>query len=977
MSGVAGTTDPRSGRADTRPPNQEKMPSKRGDARQPDSNTQRPAAESDLSCGNADMNAGGVRELPAVPALAVLQLGANTQAQGGTCSAEPSQPSTQARPAAPAQNTAATIPEWKLSLNNVTSNCREPADYVRVLKNLKKPEEREYVVDLAILRSMDLDFIDGLAEAVNGDLDLRNVVVERLFYFIRNYETVRSPYVFGSAVAPALNGGLDPEPTETAERRKKFLYSCAGAIATAWRPLSDSEVSRKISSLPQDQAAYFAFTLSGDTLSSRPAVADALGRRLVGLIPASGIAVGDNPVQRLSGILQKGLFSGPAVYKAKVEMAAAIVRDNSINAASFTTDNPFANRQLQKDIAPLYATAGDVQGDLSPTARRNVIALTLGLTPAFPDGVDISLEDLKAGQEALAQGKSIKDFPPKLAALFERPLFAKNNNVEAIERTMESRAKANGVPVRFAVDYNVVFTELGPVSCPVYRLQIADFKPETAGPEYETIDNTGRDYPKNGQYATSDENYFNTNQLPEGDLYRMPSGPFRYRENGVVVLEHRPTPESHKTVEHALDAAISVGCLVAGVAGVVFTGGGSLALAASVTGMGWNTYRGIESTRDSLDHGQDVDGQVVIGMVATAFTALELGAPQTLAGARALGWIGTDSRLAKAVLVGARAGAIGTHFVALATGGAAIATDENLTRDQRLKAGAALFFHAVLGAKPLLPRRAVAPEKIQIPLKPRKLPEAVASKGAKNQNLALVKGGEAQNTRRAYDPTRGRASNENAGDAAAHDEQQWRQPLPMAANGGEHVVSTGLDTEQPSAVGSYGNNGRPPGKGSGHPPKNGSGHPSSPGHPRPPSNPGAGPRRPHTPTKPGAGPAQPKPGTGRPGSNPGDRAPDDEHTRYDIPVYRPHSENPPPAAPAGPRPQPQQPWRRSADPYTDDDGASPNIRPYTDVIGRDDDPTVVTRPQVTQIIRAEQSIPTSLRRRSAMNFRQRLMRPIS
>ena len=81
-------------------------------------------------------------------------------------------------------------------------------------------------------------------------------------------------------------------------------------------------------------------------------------------------------------------------------------------------------------IAPLYAAAGTPQ-ELPRKSLRNLVGLAIGLQPTLPKDVQVTAEDLVALQQALAQGKELKDLPPALAYLFiAHDLFGKDASLD-------------------------------------------------------------------------------------------------------------------------------------------------------------------------------------------------------------------------------------------------------------------------------------------------------------------------------------------------------------------------------------------------------------------------------------------------------------------------------------------------------------------------------------------------------------------
>src|SRR5262249_21044556 len=229
----------------------------------------------------------------------------------------------------------------------------------------------------------------------------------------------------------------------------------------------------------------------------------------------------------------------------------------------------------------LYAAAGAPQ-ELPGNSARNLVGFALGLMPTLPKDAQITPEDLAALQGAFAEGRELKDLPPKVAALLiGHDLFPKNEAVDKIVATFTNRA--NTKPPRVAFEFNVVFTKVGPVRCPSFRLQVADFDPATGGPKYEIVDNVGRYYAGSDQ-ETSNTDYVHHANLPAGVMYYTPHNPFGKRyQNGVEELVPAETRAANSRVRDAINTAALVGCFAAGIVGLAVTCG-TLALAAGVVG---------------------------------------------------------------------------------------------------------------------------------------------------------------------------------------------------------------------------------------------------------------------------------------------------------------------------------------------------------------------------------------------------------
>ncbi len=496
-----------------------------------------------------------------------------------------------------------------------------------------------------------------------------------------------------------------------------------------------------------------------------------------------------------------------------MEAWAVIVRDKDITSKTFRSENPFANPLLQERIAPLYIAAGAPQ-DLPPIALRNLISLSLGLTPVFPEGEDITKEDFASLQQAVAGGKGLQGLTPHLVHLFtQTSLFPKNENVEKIAAKLEERASTH--PPKIAFEFNVVFTEVGPVRCPVYRALV--------GRSDEYVDNIARNYPASDE-ESSLENYTKHNKLPKGTLYFSSRNPLA----GVIEsIEHRDTPATNMRIEDALSTAASYGCLAAGIVGLVVSGG-TLALAAGVVGWagsGWNAYRGYEALKDRAAHGEsNTDREGLLIVADTVTSSVNFGAFGSVAAstaARAAGFIGNESQWANTAIRAIEIGAAATIAVALGASGARFADDyHRMTPAQRRAAGAMLVLSVVMTAKPFVSSHSAATA--VAPTEPAPLPPApppargsldptlaemavnANSKPGANANLGTVKGG--GKPRAPYDPTRGRAANDEA--APSNDphgevrEQVQEQRLAMAANGdGRMTMSTALDPRRMQGAG--------------------------------------------------------------------------------------------------------------------------------------------------------------------------------
>ena len=476
----------------------------------------------------------------------------------------------------------------------------------------------------------------------------------------------------------------------------------------------------------------------GDPIQ-HPVVATALARKLVNTV--SGVTVPTpeqaaaraEAVQRVSDIIVKTtagqqLVSGPAPEKAKLEAWAAIIANPKIAAKTFTSDNPFANTLLTDSIAPLYAVAGTVQ-EYPGESLRNLAGFALGLRPTFPKGIQFTAEDVVGLQQALKKGTPLKDLPPAFAFLFtQHSLFPKNEVLDKFVSSAKSTASTN--PIRGAFEFNALFTELGPISCPAFRVQVGDFDPQTGGVKFGMVDNTGRTY-------ADREDFLHHNQLPAGVLYYAPYNALGPRDkNGVEILGRRDTPATDSRVENAVNKAALVGCFAAGIVAVVASGG-TLALAAGAVGgagAGWDTYRGLQALADRAAHGQSNNPfasgdegrqafMLEMGVVASGTNLGAFGVAGGFLGMSKLGAIAKDAKWAMPVLSTVRTGAAGVNIAALSVTAADLATNwEKMAPDERNVAAAMLVFYGVLAAKPVFELRAQAtaakPVQASEPLRP-------------------------------------------------------------------------------------------------------------------------------------------------------------------------------------------------------------------------------------------------------------------
>ncbi len=471
----------------------------------------------------------------------------------------------------------------------------------------------------------------------------------------------------------------------------------------------------------------------GDPLR-HPTVTNALARQFLGVGPTEALTNEQfDAVKRLSANLQtaagENLIVGPAPEKAKREAIAAIIGDPKIKFDS-ANDNPFANEQLQKDLAPLYARAGR-EREYVGESLRNVAGLALGLTPKFPANWDISVGDVIALQQAIKTGADLNDLPPKLVALLvTEPLFGKDETIlNDIVQTINKRADTH--PPKLAIDFNVVFTKLGPVPAPAFRVHVG-FDPERAEPDYEYIDNVGRDYPRNEE-GNSLHNYLAYDELPDGVLYYTPHDGFFNREydrNGVEKLKHTDTPAAVHRLQGKIDKVATYGLLAAGVAGLVVASGG-LALAAGAagtTGVGWKTYRGVQTVLDRAGHGQNIDpfapGQAGVdarlmwgGLVTDTLTLLAFGATAGLTGLKALGAIEDAAWVSTAIRVINAGAALSNTTVGALSAKQLHDQWSHLSQEQREEMLGALLLSAVLTAQQV--KHMMTPEPAEItPAKP-------------------------------------------------------------------------------------------------------------------------------------------------------------------------------------------------------------------------------------------------------------------
>lgn len=407
-------------------------------------------------------------------------------------------------------------------------------------------------------------------------------------------------------------------------------------------------------------------------------------------------------VQRVSDIIAKTdagrqLISGPAPDKAKLEAWAAIIANPKITAKTFTSDNPFANTLVTDSIAPLYAVAGTVQ-EYPGESLRNLAGFALGLRPTFPKGVQFTAEDIVALQQALNKGTPLKDLPPKFVFLFtQHSLFAKNAVLDKFVASVQTSASTT--PPRGAFEFNALFTELGPISCPAFRVQVGDFDPQTGGEKFGIVDNIGRTY-------AGREDFLDNTQLPDGLLYYAPHNSFGPRDkNGAEVLGHR---EINHRVKNAINTAAMVGCFAAGIVAVVASGG-TLALAAGAVGAagaGWDSYQIVQTLGDRAAHGQTInpfasgDGgreafMAEMGLLASGANLLTFGVGASFLGMSKLGAIAKDAKWAMPVLSTVRTGAAGVNIAALSVSAADLATNwEKMAPEERNKAAGCLSFTA-------------------------------------------------------------------------------------------------------------------------------------------------------------------------------------------------------------------------------------------------------------------------------------------
>jgi Domain of unknown function (DUF4781) len=672
--------------------------------------------------------------------------------------------------------------------------------------------------------------------------------------FVRSGASLKPPLSSANVATAIANFWYPGDPAQAAlaaEDLKDLLASQQGARLmfegpSLWRMQLIFDVVRRECITSQTFANY-----DGDPMR-HPAVTAALARKLVSMV--NGVTVptpeqaadAEDAARRISGILKtdagEKLISGPAPVKAKLEAWAAIARDKRITAKTFTSENPFVNRLLTDRIAPLYAAAGAPQ-EFPGNSLRNMVGLAMGLTPTLPKDAHVTPADLIALSRALAQGKGLNELPPALAFLVvQSSLFANDAAVDKIVEKFNERA--NTKPPRGAFEFNVLFTELGPIRCPAFRVQVADFDPQTGGPKYEYIDNTGRNYP-GGADQTSRDDFLNNKRFPAGVLYHTPHNSFATRdENGLEELARKDTAAANSRVEDFIDKGALVGCFAGGIVALVFSGG-TLALAAGVVGgagAGWDTYRGYQSLKDRAAHGQSnnpfapgEEGReallLEVGMLASAANSGAFLAAGGFLGLRAVGAISHDAQWASPTLRAVNTGAAGANITALTVGAADLNENaDKMTKEERQRAGVMMVLSSVLAAKSLgalhaSPAASTLPPAPQptgpMPQRPAPLPPAIAGTGGQNQNLGAVPGGHAQNTPvgnatpgAVTNPTMsrsvpaqnmptGRIGNDNVSPDSAQPamQQPAQQPIAIAANGSPNYVPTGLDRAQPQAIG--------------------------------------------------------------------------------------------------------------------------------------------------------------------------------
>ena len=452
-------------------------------------------------------------------------------------------------------------------------------------------------------------------------------------------------------------------------------------------------------------------------------------------------------------------------------------------------------------------------------ALRNLAGFALGLKPIFPKDVQFTGEDIVALGEALKKGTPFKDLPPKFVPLFtQHSLFPKNQALDKFVSSARSIAGTN--PTRGAFEFNALFTELGPISCPAFRVQVADFDPETGGEKFGMVDNTGRTY-------ADREDFLHHNQLPAGLLYYAPYNPLGPRDkNGAEILGRRDTPATDSRVENAVNKAALVGCFAAGIVAVVASGG-TLALAAGAVGgagAGWDTYHGLQALADRAAHGQSNNPfasgdegrqafMLEMGVVASGTNLGAFGVAGGFLGLSKLGAIGREAKWPMPILNVVHTGAAGVNIATLSVTAADLATNwEKMSPEERNAAAAMLVFYGVLAAKPVFELRAqpAASKPVQAPETRRdpNMPATVPKKSTANNNWGVVRGGNGQNASaeptgpHGLDPTRGRARNDNVEPPVSNPAQQ---SVPIAANGGPagggpSFVSTDLNPAEPSAA---------------------------------------------------------------------------------------------------------------------------------------------------------------------------------
>ena len=163
---------------------------------------------------------------------------------------------------------------------------------------------------------------------------------------------------------------------------------------------------------------------------------------------------------------------------------------------------------------------------LSPTARKNLIGLNLGIHPNTA-GISVTAKDIKDTWKALARG----EIPPFLTG---DDLYQGN---DAVEKIASKFVNTTG----FGVEHAMLFSD-GPAALPLFKgrkLDGMEFYVDQDGNLYETT------FPHDEKYRVHPvmafQNFLDENPLPEGTIYFQGHG-FKTSPPG-----HRETPAARDT----------------------------------------------------------------------------------------------------------------------------------------------------------------------------------------------------------------------------------------------------------------------------------------------------------------------------------------------------------------------------------------------------------------------------------------------